>query len=114
MEYDCYQEFDCKEEPSEAEVQAVYDWIKSLGDVAIAACTGRKLIDEETIVRAIAADLEAQPEHRRKGMRYITLSNFYTACAEETAMVRYRQGVVKLLNSLSRNSDVLKMRTIDP
>ena len=114
MPYDCYQEFDCKEEPSEAEVQAVYDWIKSLGDVALAACTGRKLIDEETIVRAIAADLEAQPEHRRKGMRYITLSNFYTACAEETDMVRYRQGVVKLLNSLSRNSDVLKMRTIDP
>ena len=47
-------------------------------------------------------------------MRYITLSNFYTACAEETDMVRYRQGVVKLLNSLSRNFDVLKMRTIDP
>ena len=45
MPYDCYQEFDCKEEPSEAEVQAVYDWIKSLGDVALAACTGRKLID---------------------------------------------------------------------
>lgn len=114
MPYDCYQEFDCEEEPSEAEVQAVYDWIKGLGDVAVAACTGRKLIDEETIVRTIAADLEALPEHRRKGMRYITLSNFYSACAEETDMVRYRQGVVKLLNSLSRNSDVLKMRTIDP
>ncbi len=114
MPYDCYQEFDCEEEPSEAEVQAVYDWIKGLGDVAIAACTDRKPIDEETIVRAIGADLEAQPEHRRKGMRYITLSNFFTACAPETDMVRYRQGVVKLLNSLSRNSDVLKMRTIDP
>ena len=47
-------------------------------------------------------------------MRYITLSNFYDACAEETDMVRYRQGVVKLLNSLSRDSKVLKMRTIDP
>jgi hypothetical protein len=114
MPYDCYQEFDCKAEPSEAEVQAVYDWIKSLGDVAVAACTGRKVIDEETIVTEIAADLDQQQDHRRKGMRYITLSHFYTACAEETDMVRYRQGVVKLLNSLSRNSDVLKMRTIDP
>jgi len=114
MPYDCYQEFDCKAEPSEAEVQAVYDWIKSLGDVAVAACTGRKVIDEETMVTEIAADLEQRQEHRRKGMRYITLSNFYSACAEETDMVRYRQGVVKLLNSLSRNSDVLKMRTIDP
>ncbi len=28
-------------------------------------------------------------------------------------MQLYRQGVVKLLNSLSRESDVLKLRTID-
>jgi Domain of unknown function (DUF4384) len=114
MPYDCYQEFDCKAEPTEAEVRAVYTWIKSLGEAAIAACTGRKVIDQEAIVTAIAADLDQQQEHRRKGMRYITLSNFYNHCVEETDMVRYRQGVVKLLNSLSRNSDVLKLHTIDP
>lgn len=114
MPYDCHQEFDCKTEPTEAEVKAIYEWIKNLGEISVAACTGRKVIDEEAIVTAIAADLDQQPEHRRKGMRYITLSNFYDACAEETDMVRYRQGVVKLLNSLSRDSKVLKMRTIDP
>jgi len=113
MPYDCYQEFDCKAEPTEEEVRAIYDWIKSLGQVVAAACTGRNLIDEEAIVTAIAADLDAQPEHRRKGMRYITLSNFFNACVPETDMVRYRQGVVKLLNSLSRESDVVKMRTVD-
>jgi Domain of unknown function (DUF4384) len=114
MPYDCYQEFDCKAEPTEAEVKAVYSWIKSLGEIALAACAGRKVIDEEAMVTAIAADLDQQQEHRRKGMRYITLSNFYNHCVEETDMVRYRQGVVKLLNSLSRNSDVLKLHTIDP
>jgi Domain of unknown function (DUF4384) len=113
MPYDCYQEFNCKQEPTEQEVRAVYDWIKSLGEATIAACTGRKLIDEEAIVTAIAADLDEQQEHRRKGMRYITLSNFYNACAPETDMVRYRQGVVKLLNSLSSEPDALKMRTVD-
>jgi hypothetical protein len=113
MPYDCYQEFDCKEEPTEAEVQAVYDWIKGLGDVTVAACAGRKTISEEAIVTAIAADLARQPENRRQGMRYVTLSNFYSACAPETDLVRYRQGVVKLLNSLSRSSHVLPMRTID-
>ncbi len=113
MPYDCYQEFDCKIEPTEEEVRAIYDWIKSLGEIAVAACTGRKLIDEEEIVTAIASDLEAQPDHRRRGMRYITLSNFYNACVPETDIVRYRQGVVKLLNSLSRESDVVKLRTID-
>lgn len=113
MPYDCYQDFDCDREPTEKEVQAVYDWIKNLGGFAVAACTDRKPIDEEAIVAAIASDLDDQQEHRRKGMRYITLSNFYNACAPETDMVRYRQGVVKLLNSLSREFDVLKMRTLD-
>ncbi|HLC08246.1 MAG TPA: hypothetical protein VJK06_03070, partial [Methyloceanibacter sp.] len=113
MPYDCYQEFDCKTEPSEKEVQAIYDWIKSLGAVQLASCTGRKVVDEEALVTLIANDIEAQPDHRRKGMRYITLTNFYNACLPETDMVRYRQGTVKLLNSLSRSSDVLKMRTID-
>ena len=114
MPYDCFQEFNCDREPTEKEVQAIYDWIKSLGQVVVAACTGRNPIDEEAIVTAIAADLDAQQEHLRKGMRYITLTNFYNACAPETDMVRYRQGVVKLLNSLSREADPLKMRTIDP
>jgi len=34
MPYDCYQEFDCKDEPTEQEVTAIYNWIKSLGEVA--------------------------------------------------------------------------------
>lgn len=114
MPYDCYQEFDCKAEPTEDEVKAIYDWIKGLGAITVAACTGRQPIDEEAIVKAIADDLEHQQDHRRTGMRYITLSNFYNACTPETDMVRYRQGVVKLLNSLSDQSDVLRLRTIDP
>jgi hypothetical protein len=58
MPYDCYQEFDCKAEPTEAEVKAIYEWIKNLGEISVAACTGRKVIDEEAIVTAIAADLD--------------------------------------------------------
>jgi hypothetical protein len=114
MPYDCFQEFNCEREPSEKEVKAIYDWIKSLGAAVVAACGDRKPIDEEAIVTAIAGDLDQQQEHLRKGMRYITLSSFYNGCAKDTDMVRYRQGVVKLLNSLSRGSDVLRMRTIDP
>ena len=113
MPYDCYQEFDCKAEPTEEEVRAVYDWIKSLGEMVAAACGDRKPISDGAVVTAITADLDAQQEHRRQGMRYITLTNFHNACVPETDMVRYRQGVVKLLNSLSRESDVLRMRTID-
>ncbi len=62
----------------------------------------------------MAKDIEAQTRDRRKGMRYVTLTHFYNACASDADMVRYRQGVVKLLNSLSRSPQALKMRTIDP
>jgi len=114
MPYDCYQEFDCEAEPTEADVKAVYDWIKGLGDTVAAACANRAPIDEAAVVTAIANDIGAQDESRRQGMRYVTLTHFYNACASDTDMARYRQGVVKLLNSLSRNRDALKMRAIEP
>ncbi len=113
MPYDVFQEFSGGPEPTKDEVQAVYDWIKSLDKTVVAACGDRKPISTGAIVDAIAEDIDNQQEHRRKGMRYITLSHLYNACTDEKDMVRFRQGVVKLLNSLSRESDVLKMRTID-
>ena len=114
MPYDCYQEFDCKADPTEADVKAIYDWIRSLGDTVGAACGNRKPIGEAVVVRAIAKDIKAQEMRRRPGMRYVTLTHFYNACASGEDMTRYRQGVVKLLNSLSRNPTPLTMRTIDP
>jgi Domain of unknown function (DUF4384) len=114
MPYDCFQEFDCETEPTEAEVKAVYDWIRGLGDTMTAACASRAPIDEGAVVTAMAKDIAAQPRNRRKGMRYVTLTHFYNACVAGADMVRYRQGVVKLLNSLSRNPEALTMRTIDP
>ena len=115
MPYDCYQEFDCKTEPTEAEVQAVYDWIKSLGDVAVAACTGRKVIDEETIVTddrrrprsAAGASPQGHALHHAVeflyGLRRRNRHGALPAGRGEAAQ-----------QPLRRNSDVLKMRTIDP
>jgi hypothetical protein len=53
----------------------------------------------ETIVRTIAS-ISTLPEHRRKGMRYITLSNFWRVCRRD-GHGALPAGVVKLLNSLS-------------
>ncbi len=67
----------------------------------------------EEIVGAIASDLQAEADHRVKGMRYFTLVNLSNACASDEEMEVYRQGVVKLLNSLSKNPDVVRLETID-
>ncbi|MDQ4061195.1 MAG: hypothetical protein M3145_08855, partial [Pseudomonadota bacterium] len=40
--------------------------------------------------------------------------HLFNACANDQEMTVYRQGVVKLVNSLSRSSDVLRLEPIDP
>lgn len=113
MPYDVFQEFSGDAEPSKEEIAAVYDWIKSLDKTVVASCGDRQPLSTKAVVEAIAEDIDAQPDHRRKGARYITLTHLHNACTDEKDMARYRQGVVKLLNSLSQQSDVLRMRTVD-
>ena len=54
------------------------------------------------------------PKQRAKGTRYLTLTHLANACTDDKAMKVYRQGAVKLVNSLSRSSDVVRLETIDP
>jgi len=115
MPYDIYYEFDSSKPAVTAEdMAAVSAWIKSTGDQEAAACAGRKFVTSEDVVNAIAADLQAEPDHRVKNMRYFTLANVYNSCATDEAMNVYRQGLVKLLNGFGRRSDVVRLITIDP
>ncbi|MEZ5923073.1 MAG: DUF4384 domain-containing protein [Hyphomicrobiaceae bacterium] len=112
MPYDTYYEFSGAE-PTEAEVAALRDWIEGLGQSQTASCEAHKFVTNEDLVGAIAADLQSEPDHRVKGMRYFTLTNIANACAGEEELEVYRQGFVKLLNSLSRNPDVVRLNTVD-
>ncbi|NNE25161.1 MAG: DUF4384 domain-containing protein [Rhizobiales bacterium] len=97
--------------PKDDEVAAIRTWIVSLADKGKLACGARKFISNEDIVNTIAADMEAQPEHRVATTRYVTLTHLYNACAEDKEMNVYRQAVIKLVNSLSRQSDVVRLST---
>ncbi|MGE0212607.1 MAG: DUF4384 domain-containing protein [Parvibaculaceae bacterium] len=101
------------ETPTEAEVAAIRAWIVSLKLSAEAACAARDFVDNEEMVNAIANDLDQEPDHRVKGMRYISLANLYNACSTDEEMKVYQQAVVKLLNSLSTNPEVLTLQTVD-
>jgi hypothetical protein len=61
----------------------------------------------------MAADLSSLDKTRVADTRYITLTNLYNACSTPQEMDVYRKAVVKLLNSLSHSSDVLRLETID-
>jgi hypothetical protein len=79
-----------------------------------AACDPATYISNKKLVEMIAGDLDKLPSARAKTTRYVTLTQFVNLCAEEAVLNAYRQAVVKLLNSLSRSADVVRLETVDP
>jgi Domain of unknown function (DUF4384) len=100
--------------PTEDEIKALTTWIEALGTKTAAACEGRKFVSHADMIGMMAADLEKQQRTRRKGTRYLTLTHLKNACMDDKAMEVYRQGAIKLINSLSRSSDVVRLEAIDP
>ena len=86
----------------------------SLGARATAACGNRAVVTPAVAASLIAADLERMPAARRASARYLTLVHLANACTDANAMKVYRQGTIKLVNSLSRSANVVKVETIDP
>ncbi len=99
---------------SEGDLKALQAWIESLGAKSAAACDAHKFVAAEEMVGLIAADLDKQPQARQASTRYLTLTHLTNICADKEAMKVYRQGAIKLINSLSRSSTIVKLETIDP
>lgn len=95
------------------DLQALERWIVSLGARATAACGGRAVVTPAASASLIAADLERMPAARRATARYLTLTHLANICTSAAAMKAYRQGAIKLVNSLSRSANVVKVETID-
>ncbi len=115
MPYDYYQDHNTSiDPPTQSEVAAIRNWISSLGDQRAAACASHTFISNDDVLNMVSADLNHLQDYRVAGTRYILLTNLYNACSSNEEMKVYRQGTIKLLNSLSRNSDLVKLETIDP
>ncbi len=104
--------FDGAEVP-EDDLLALRSWVIQLGEVTLAARARRDFVSTDDMVAAMAADLNGLNRTRIADTRYITLTHLYNAGVPDDAMEVYRQGTVKLLNSLSRVSDALRLKTID-
>lgn len=96
------------------ELKALEIWITQLGTRSAAACDARKFVSNEDMLNLVVGDLSRLPNARKKGTRYLTLTHLKNACMDDNAMKVYRQGAVKLINSLSRSSDVVRLETVDP
>ena len=108
MPYDVYQEGDY-EKPSvtEDDLMALRDWITKAGE-GDNQCAPVELSYKD-LVDVMYRDLGDLPEHRRANTRYLSLANLAASCATEAEMDVYRQGAIRLLNSLSTNSDVITL-----
>ncbi|MDA1015420.1 MAG: hypothetical protein O3A00_13335 [Planctomycetota bacterium] len=102
--------------PSRDEIRTIKKWIDRGGPSELyrqqAAEAARKAqrtdIPERAIVERIAADLGQLRDLQLKNARYLTLTNLHNMdSVSGDDLELYRQGVVKLLNSLSRSSQVL-------
>jgi hypothetical protein len=71
-------------------------------------------ISQKDMIGVMAADLDSLSKARAKGTRYLTLTHLASICAKDKFMQVYRQGAIKLANSLSRSSEVVALETIDP
>jgi hypothetical protein len=81
---------------------------------AAAGCAGHTFVSHQDMVGLMAADLDKLPKSRARGTRYLTLTHFTNICTKDKLLEVYRQGAVKLINSLSRSPDVVRLETIDP
>ncbi len=113
MPYDVYQDFSSTAvAPTADELNVLRSWIDGAGAAKQVACiTGAAGAAYE--YDTISKDIGSLPEHKRPGARYITLQNLAINCVAPDEIEAYRQGVAKLLNSLSTNSDVVTPVAID-
>lgn len=100
---------------NESQLEAVKQWIARGGPSDkyrqnYEKNATRKIIDEESVLEAITLDLQSLRGRRLEFARYLTLTNLHnnqSVTGDELEL--YRQGMVKLLNSLSYSPDVIGM-----
>jgi Domain of unknown function (DUF4384) len=109
MPYDVYQEGDYeKPTPTAEEINVLREWIMEEGKQGDSQCKPYEMPYKD-LVNVMYQDLGSLPEHRRANTRYLSLANLKASCASDEEMEIYRQGAIKLLNSLSTNSDVITL-----
>ena len=113
MPYDVMYEGDTRYPHVTADdLQALERWIVSLGTRS-ASCSARTMVTPAATAVLIAADLDRMPASRRATARYLTLTHLANNCANPNTMKVYREGAIKLVNSLSRSANVVKVETVD-
>lgn len=114
MPYDVYNGDFEAHSPTAEDIEKVAEWIRAEGDATKEMLASRDFVSDDDMLEAITSDLRKLPDHRVKRTRYITLANLYNGGATEEAMEVYRQGAMKLVNSLNYEPDPVRYEKFGP
>ena len=88
-----------------AEIEVLKTWIED-GAPSFATETKRVFISPPDMLAAMLKDLEKAIDRDRPFLRYFTLTHLYNAGFEDNELESHRQGLSKLINSLSWGREV--------
>lgn len=100
------------EGPSADDIGAVREWIRDLPGRQ-QQCVGREPITAAAVDGWIEEALRAEREGARE-LRFVSLVNLYNACVSSEEIAAARQGLAKLVNSLSWAAAAHPLRSVDP
>lgn len=99
--------------PGKAEIALLQQWIASGAPDVPNPASKRQPIPTTETVRLIAADVAKLPERDRRFARFFTITHLYNAGLSEDELQTYRNGLAKLLNSLSWQPEIVRPHALD-
>ena len=97
-----------------ADIETLGQWIDAGAPDFNPPAAQREFISPAKMFEFVKADLETIDSRKRPLIRYFTLTHLYNAGLSDDELATYRNGVVKLINSLSWAPDIVVPKAIDP
>jgi tetratricopeptide (TPR) repeat protein len=102
-----------KVRPSNADLEILEAWVRAGAPDLAPASTARTFITDAEILRSIDADVQKLDERRGPFARYFTITHLHNLGLSDDELETYRQGLSKLVNSLSWEPDIAVPQAID-
>jgi mono/diheme cytochrome c family protein len=104
---------DEKIRPSAADLAVVKQWIDAGAPDSSAVVVKREFISPQDMLLAMRDDLRKVPPREHRFIRYFTLTHLYNTDLSEDELQTYRNGLSKLVNSLSWGRAIVVPRPVD-
>ena len=99
---------------TEDEKQLIRRWISEGAVTFQSEESAREFISPKDVFRYLTNDIKKHPIEDRKYMRYFSIVHLYNAGISEDELKTYRNGLAKLLNSLSWGNSIEVPKPVDP